>query len=50
MESNAARVQKVIIYVPKMSLAGAVIGTTDQNTESCFMLRGWGSSNKHCAY
>lgn len=49
-ESDASRVQRVIIYVPKMSLAGPVSGTTDQSTESCFMLREWDSSNKTCTH
>lgn len=37
-ESDASRSQRIILYVPKKLLAGAVIGT-DQNTESCFTLR-----------
>lgn len=47
-ERDASRVQKVIIYVSKMSLA--VIATTDQSTESCFMLREGDSSNKRCTH
>lgn len=49
-ESDASRVQRVIIYVPKMSLAGALIGTTDQSTGNCFTLRKRDSSNKPCAH
>lgn len=49
-ESDASRVQRVIIYVPKMSLAGALIRTTDQSPGSCFMLRKRDSSNKPCAH
>jgi len=49
-ESDASRVQRVIIYVPKTSLAGALIGTTDQSTESCFRSREQDSSNKRCTH
>lgn len=39
--SDASQVLRVIIYVARTSLTGAVAGTTGQSTESCLMLREW---------